>query len=85
MPRLAGLALVILCACNGIEQSPECKQYLACTEAVMPGSSANYASYADNGSCWSTDQRSADQCNAACVQGRQFLALGAGAGKPECQ
>lgn len=83
--RLTSLALLLLCACNGLSQSPECAQYLRCVEAVSQGSSANFASYAEAGSCWSTDQRSADNCTAACAQGRQLLGSGAGAGKPECR
>ncbi|MBK7861885.1 MAG: hypothetical protein IPJ65_25370 [Archangiaceae bacterium] len=85
MRRLFFVALLSLAACNGISQSPQCAAYLACTEAVMAGSSANYPSYAEAGACWSTDQKSADLCTAACVQGRQYLAFGAGAGKAECQ
>ena len=84
--RLFGFALLLLlCACNSLSQSPECAQYLACVEALSPGSSANFGSYAQNGSCWSTDQRSADNCTAACVQGRQILGSGMGAGTPECR
>lgn len=82
--RLFGLALLLLCACNAVSQSPECAQYLACIEAVRQGASVNFASYAEGGSCWSTDQRSADNCTEACVQGRQLLGTQAGAGKPEC-
>lgn len=85
MRRFLFVALLSLAACNGIEQSSQCAAYLACAEAVTPGSSANYPSYAEGGSCWATDQRSADLCSAACVQAKQYLAFGAGAGKAECR
>jgi hypothetical protein len=85
MRRLVLLGVVFLAACNGIGQSAECEQYLACVDAVNPGASANFASYSQTGSCWSTDQRSADQCTAACVQGRNILRAGVGAGTAECQ
>ena len=77
--------VALLGACNHLNQSDECKQYLACQEAITPGSSVNFASYGETGSCWSTDLRSAEACTAACVQGRQTLAAGAGQGKAECQ
>jgi hypothetical protein len=86
MRRLVLLALLALGACNHIPQSPECAQYLACTEAITPGSSTQYVgSYGERGTCWSTDGKAARACTATCLQGRQTLAAGPGAGRPECQ
>ena len=86
MRRLAALAFFVLCACNGIPQSEECAQYLTCVDAIMPGASSSFVgSYGENGTCWSTDRRSADNCTAACVQGRQLLASGLGRGQAACQ
>ncbi len=86
MRRFVALAALAASACNGLSQSVECQRYLACVEVVMAGASAQYqGSYGERGTCWSTDQRSADQCTAACVQGRQTLGVGLGAGKAECQ
>jgi len=74
------------CGCSGLVQSDACRSYLACTEAVTPGSAAGYeSSYGERGACWSTDVKSADQCTLACLQGRQLLAAGAGQGKVECE
>jgi hypothetical protein len=86
MRRLALLALALLGACNGIDQSPECAQYMACVEAISPGGSVAYeSSYGERGTCWSTDGNSARRCTAACVQGRATLGATTGQGKAECQ
>ena len=74
MRRLALLALVAA-ACNGISQSPECRRYLGCVDALNPGGSASYSSsYGEHGTCWSTDQASADLCSKACADGSGYLA-----------
>jgi hypothetical protein len=60
-------AALFLVACGG-GQSAECKKYLACTEAVSPGSSSTLeSSYGPNGACWSNGGQAADLCTSACT------------------
>ncbi|MCB9653013.1 MAG: hypothetical protein H6729_02630 [Deltaproteobacteria bacterium] len=53
-------------ACGGPSQSDECKTYIACAEAVAPGTSATIAStYGEDGACWENDD-TASACTNAC-------------------
>lgn len=86
VPMRRLLVVLLLSACNGLTQSPECAQYLRCTEAAIPGSAASYqSSYGEGGTCWATSAGAAEQCTEACVQGRRTLGMQAGASKAECR
>ena len=64
---VGAVAALALSACGGGGQSETCKKYLACTEAVSAGSSASLkSSYGEGGTCWTTNQASADACTTAC-------------------
>ena len=66
MTRALGLlSLGLLVACGG--QSPECKKYLECANAVLEGAGDSQNSrYGPQGSCWSTSVEAADACTRTC-------------------
>lgn len=83
----AGLVAVALTACgDGGGQSDECKNYIACAEAVTPGTKASLENtYGEDGTCWSTTDLAADACTAACTTAFDALKAGAGKDKAECK
>ena len=77
---------LITAACNGLTQSPQCQKFMACSQAIDAMRAAGYqSSYGPSGTCWSTDQRSADDCTKVCEQATQILAATSGRDKAECQ
>ncbi|MDP1827395.1 MAG: hypothetical protein Q8L48_29265 [Archangium sp.] len=63
---VAAFAVLALSACNPAP-SADCVKYLACTEAVSPGSAAALkGAYDTGGTCWTTGTATADTCTAAC-------------------
>ena len=79
---------VLLVACGRLMQTPECKQYVACTEAV-DATTYRVANgmYGPNGTCWASNQQTADTCTMVCARETAALAAMADAGmdKVECQ
>ncbi len=72
----AAFAVLALSACNP-GPSADCVKYLACTEAVSPGTSAVLkGAYDTGGTCWTTSTAAADACTAACKAAVTSLATG---------
>lgn len=74
---LAVVATVSMVGC-GPTVSAECTKYLACTEAILAGSSTSLkAAYGPGGTCWTTTTAVADTCTAACKAAVAAQAAGA--------
>jgi hypothetical protein len=68
MKRLAVVAALAALSCGGGGQSAECKKYLACSEALSPGSTASLgATYGSSGICWTTSASEASTCTNTCT------------------
>ena len=87
MRVLVFVTLGSLISCGGvIEPSADCQKYLACLEGISAGTSASLVgSYGEKGTCWSVDQRAADDCTAACKQGLSIKQGEVGKTVPSCQ
>lgn len=83
--RLLVLA-VLAAACGRLMQSEECKKYIACAEAVDPTVARSVNGlYGPGGTCWATNQATADACSMVCTRDREALFADPDAGmKPEC-
>jgi hypothetical protein len=65
MRRLVFLTLLGLTACGG--QTPECKKYVDCANAVSEGAGDAVASrYGTDGTCWKASDQEAEACTRAC-------------------
>jgi hypothetical protein len=72
--------------CGHLAQSDECKQYVACTEAIDPTTwHAANGLYGPNGTCWNTNQATADACTTVCAELTDELYNDGGMDTPECQ
>lgn len=68
---LVAVAMLALTACGGddSEQSAECKKYVACVKATLPGVQATTeVTYGPDAACWDADE-TAKVCTAACTDG----------------
>jgi hypothetical protein len=87
MKKLLGLTVTVLAlvGCNP-GPTPDCVKYLACTEAVAPGSAALLkGTYDTGGTCWTTGGSTADACTTACKAAVTSLVAGGGADKAACK
>ncbi|MBK7861884.1 MAG: hypothetical protein IPJ65_25365 [Archangiaceae bacterium] len=83
--RRALLFLALLTACAKHPQTPECAAYISCTEAIDPTTyrSAN-GLYGPNGTCWVTNDQTADTCTTVCTRERENLFNDGGSVFPQC-
>ena len=83
--RLA-LLLAALAACGRIAQSPECQKYLECSTAVDPTTTRQVnGQYGHLGTCWGTNQATADTCTMVCARELENLRADGGTVFAACQ
>ena len=69
-------ALLLLVACGGVPQAPECERFLRCSEALEPMSTTStFPTYGPGGTCW---QNASDA--AACTEVCRLAVMA----MPEC-
>ena len=62
---LGAIAALSLFACGG--QSPECKRYIDCSNALQPGSGDQLNTlYGPTGNCWTSSATVANNCTDQC-------------------
>lgn len=65
MTRALALALVTL-SCGASTQTPQCKAYVACTEATGTSNALIRNTYGEAGSCWTADPSMTGRCTSDC-------------------
>jgi hypothetical protein len=62
--------LAALLSCGSISQSPECKKYIECLNAVEDGRGDSIRpSYDETGTCWGSGEAVAATCTKSCLDG----------------
>jgi hypothetical protein len=83
--RWLALAAALL-ACGRIAQSPVCQQYLDCAVAIDPTRSRVLnGEYGHLGTCWATNQSTADTCTFVCARELENLRADGGTLFTACQ
>ena len=83
--RLFLLAAALL-ACGRIAQSPVCATYLECAIAIDPSTTRQVnGQYGHLGTCWATNQATADACTVQCATELERLRADGGMDVAQCQ
>ncbi len=63
---LPALLLALATSCGASTQSPQCKAYVACTEATGTSNALIREAYGEAGSCWTDNPTMTGRCTSEC-------------------